>query len=103
MPGDAWVVIIDSAPDADDSREMLELVLAGATLEVGLAVVFRDAGLGLFDPKLFRPWRQLIDHELADLFGVGNGLEASWPVGVAPLSETSLERLCSEAAGVLRL
>lgn len=103
MPGNAWVVIIDSAPDIDDSREMLELVLAGATLEVGLAVVFRDAGLDLFDPKLFRPWRQLIDHELADLFGVGNSLEASWPAGVAPLSGSSLERLCAEAAGVLRL
>lgn len=103
MPGDVWVVIIDSAPDAADSREMLELVLAGATLEVGLAVVFRDAGLDLLDSERFRPWRQLIDHELADLFGVGNGLEAGWPAGVAPLSEPRLERLCAEAAGVLRL
>lgn len=103
MRSEPWIVVIDSAPDDADGREMLELVLAGATLEVTLAVVFREAGLDLFEPERFRPWRQLVDHRLATLYGRSRRSKDRLPEGVLPLSDSEYDRLCGTAAGVLRL
>lgn len=103
MSSEPWVVVIDSAPDEAGSREMLELVLAGATLEVELVVVFQGAALELFEPERFQPWRQLVDHQLATLYGRRRRADGELPTGVAPLSDSGFERLCGSAAGVLPL
>lgn len=102
MRSEPWIVVIDSAPDEAGSREVLELVLAGATLEVGLAVVFQNSGVELFEPERFQPWRQLVDHHLAAVYGRGCP-DNRLPAGVSTLSDSGFERLCASAAGVLRL
>jgi len=102
MSGEAWVVIVAHAPEEPDSREMLELVLAGATLELDMVVVFEGAGCGHLEPEAIAPWRQLIDFDLADL-RARRPESTLMPSGVTPLDEPGFERLCRDAAGVLRL
>lgn len=50
-----------------EAREYLELVLAGASLELDLVVLFESDGLGLLAEERARPWGQLVDHGLARL------------------------------------
>ena len=102
MPSSAWVLIVAQPPAEPDSREMLELVLAGATLEIELIVVFDGAGAEHLEPEPFAPWRQLVDFDLADLRarGAAPGL---LPAGVDRLDDAGLERLLDDARGVLKL
>lgn len=102
MPGESWVVVVAVAPEETASREMLELVLAGATLELDMVVVFEGAGCGHLEPEAIAPWRQLIDFDLAEL-RARRPESSLMPYGVAALDERGFERLCRDAAGVLRL
>lgn len=102
MPGEPWVIVVASAPREPDSREMLELVLAGATLEAEIVVVFEADGLGHLEPEPFAPWRQLIDFGLAGIRARRSG-EALLPAGVSAIDGDGFEELCRDAAGVLRL
>ena len=102
MTAEHWVIVVDAAPQEPDSREMLELVLAGATLEVDLVVVFEGAGCGHLEPEAIAPWRQLIDFDLARLRALAPGSELV-PAGVSIIGEGQFDALCREAAGVLRL
>lgn len=102
MPAEHWVVVVAVAPSDPESREMLEFVLAGATLEVELVVVFEGAGCGHLEPEAIAPWRQLIDFDLARLHALGPGSELL-PAGVSTIGPGQFDDLCRGAAGVLRL
>lgn len=102
MKPEPWVIVVTTAPSEPDSREMLELVLAGATIEVPMVVVFEGAGRGHLEPDEIGPWRQLIDFDLARL----TALEPEsnlMPTGVSLLQASEFDALCRESAGVLRL
>jgi len=102
MASKAWVIVIGVAPQEPDSREMLELVLAGATLEIDMVVVFEAAGCRHLEPDAIAPWRQLIDFELADLRARISG-SALLPAGVSAIGKDEFQTLCRNSAGVLRL
>ncbi|NBB91924.1 MAG: hypothetical protein GVY32_02005 [Gammaproteobacteria bacterium] len=103
MNDDPWILVVGTAPADPDSREMLELVLAGATLDCRLVVVFRSAGAAHLEPGHFDSWRQLIDFSLAELFVDSADAPALPPGGVGTMSEESFERLSRSAAGVFEL
>lgn len=102
MPRKVWVVVVGAAPQEPDSREMLELVLAGATLELELVVVFDGAGCDHLEPEAIAPWRQLIDFDLADL-RARRPATTLLPAGISPLGDPEFDAMCRDAAGVLRL
>lgn len=103
MTAEAWVIVVRSAPDDPGSSEMLELVLAGATLELDLAVVFAGAGNGHLHPGAFAPWRQLLDYSLAAVHSTGRRSAAILPGGVSELSQAAFERVCRSARAVVTL
>lgn len=103
MPAtDPWVIVVAVAPSEPDSREMLELVLAGATLEVDMAVVFEGPGLAHLEPEAIGPWRQLIDFDLAEI-RARQPASSLLPVGVSAIDDRQFRILCRDAAGVLKL
>lgn len=102
MSTDRWVIVIGVEPREPDSREMLELVLAGATLEVDMIVVFEGEGCGHLEPEAIAPWRQLVDFDLAPL-RARQPAPNLLPAGVSMIGESEFDQLCREAAGVLRL
>ena len=102
MSSNRWVIVVAMAPSEPDSREMLELVLAGATLEVNLVVVFEGPGLAHLDPDAIAPWPQLIDFDLAEL-RARRPASSLLPVGVSAIEDRQFEAMCRDAAGVLKL
>lgn len=102
MTIDPWVIVIGAGPGDPGSREMLELILAGATLELALVVVFEGPGCAHLEPDDFAPWRQLIDFDLAEL-RARQPRSALMPSGVTAIDGDEFETLCRGAAGVLRL
>ncbi|QKK03170.1 MAG: hypothetical protein HND55_11225 [Pseudomonadota bacterium] len=101
MMGDCWVVIVQLPPSEPASTEMLELVLAGASLDLDLTVVFRGAGVAHVAEDPFRPWRQLIDHSLATVL-VESGA-ARLPEGALSCSAAEIDALVRGARAVLVL
>lgn len=102
MTLEAWVIVVGAAPAEPGGREMLELILAGATLELNLVVVFQGPGCDHLEPEVFAPWRQLIDFNLAEL-RAHRSRSTLIPSGVTAIEMDEFERLCRDAAGVLRL
>lgn len=102
MPSEAWVIVVGVEPGEPGSREMLELILAGATLELELVVVFEGPGCAHLEPDVFAPWRQLIDFDLAEL-RARQPRSALIPSGVTAIDADEFEQLCRDAAGVLKL
>lgn len=102
MSAEAWVIVVGAEPAEPASREMLELILAGATLELELVVVFEGAGCAHLEPEVFAPWRQLIDFDLAEL-RARQPRSALIPSGVTAIEADEFKQLCRNAAGVLRL
>ncbi len=99
---DPWVVRIDSVPSEPDSRERLEMVLAGVSLDLPITLVFTGEGRQHLVGGWGRQWRQLVDFDLARVHVLGDGdLESELPVEV--LDEEGLERLTAGARGVLVL
>lgn len=104
MSDGRWLVLIRSAPRELSGREILELVLAGASLDIGLDVVFSGPGLRHLRGNEMAGWRQLLDYDMAALWR----LDASDSVarassGVGQIDEDALQRMKSRAAGVLEL
>jgi hypothetical protein len=75
MSDAGFIIRVGAVRDEADSMEMLEVVLAGASLELDLAVLFEDRGLACLGGSLGRPWNQLADHDLARLYGFGSSGE----------------------------
>lgn len=98
-----WLIVISTAPADPDSREMLELVLAGAALDCPLAVVFTGPGVDHLEPDRFRAWRQLIDFDLAPIHLAAAAHSILPPAGVELLDHSALAALCKSARGVMEL
>ncbi len=103
MPERPWLIVISTAPAEPDSREMLELVLAGAALDCPLAVVFFGPGVAHLEPECFRPWRQLIDFDLARVYLASLDPSMLLPPGVEMLDQSGLAALQESARGVMEL
>ncbi len=101
-PSGRWVVQIDSGPAHPNSREMLEMVLAGASLELPITVLFSgDGRLHLVGEQACH-WRQLVDFELARLCVLDDGdVEPELPV--VTLDNEALDRLRERSAGLFLL
>ncbi len=100
MAGNAFLVRIRSAPDEVGSIEMLELILAGASLEADLTVLFEGLGVDHLRAPWAKMWRQLTDYELATLWmraEAGEPVSVDLPVrrvGGDELDELSKGRSC---------
>ncbi len=68
MSRPAFLLEIKAAPDGLSEIELLEMALAAASLDLDLAVSFKEAGLGHLLGASARGWRQLVDHDLAQLY-----------------------------------
>jgi len=81
---------------------MLELVLAGASLELPIVIVFTGEGRQHLVGGQARQWQQLVDFDLARLHVLANGgfrpeLEADI------IDKAGLERLSERSRGILVL
>lgn len=94
--GEFWLVVVSAAPADRNDREILELVLAGASLELPLAVLFRDQGCQHLSGGPARGWRQLVDYDLADLYCTATkGFEPDVPA--TPVDPRGVERLVARS------
>jgi len=85
------------APRAPQAREVLELVLAGASLDIDLAVVFEGPGCGFLAEPWARGWQQLVDFDLARLYYRGPGRSSEPPACPAErIGLDFLDQLCAE-------
>ena len=76
MANESFVLRIKDWPEQQDARELLELVLAGASLGLELDVVFEEMAVAFLESESARPWRQLLDHDLARLWYCGDPVES---------------------------
>lgn len=74
-----FLIRIAHQHDELEAREYLELVLAGASLELDLIVLFESDGLALLAGGRARPWRQLIEHGLARMVTTDVRTESTLP------------------------
>ncbi|TVQ36025.1 MAG: hypothetical protein EA370_08670 [Wenzhouxiangella sp.] len=81
-----FLLEIEAAPDGYSERELLEMALAAASMDLDLALLFTGPGLGHLVGEAARGWRQLVDHELARLYcRPGSETEISIMPGVTVL------------------
>jgi len=96
-----FLVCIRSAPDGVESMEMLELVLAGVSLEADLTVLFEGPAIEHLRAPWVSMWQQLIDFDLAGLWvrcEPGESVECDLPV-----RQVSSDELDDLTAGWSRL
>ena len=96
MAASRFLIRVAVAPADPEASEVLELVLAGSSLDINVAVVFEGQGCLFLSEPWVRGWRQLIDFDLATLYyraasDVPAGLEAL----AVPIDEQALARLCA--------
>ncbi len=72
-------------------REALELVMAGASLDLKLALVLERPAWSSFSEDDWQSWKQLTDHQLADLYCRARP-DDSLPPGITRLSSDLLDR-----------
>lgn len=68
MTEPAFLLRIGTAPEVSHADELLELVLAGASLDVDLVVVFEGPAVAHLQKPHVQRWRQLTDFGLAPLY-----------------------------------
>ncbi len=61
----AFLLRIRHFPQPLEARELMEVALAGASLDIDLAVLFEDAALAFLMTPAAAGWRQLHDFDLA--------------------------------------
>lgn len=103
MNASRWVIVVAATPAEPGSREMLELVLAAAALNIDLAVVFRGPGVAHLEVERFRSWRQLIDFGLAEVCVCADNRPGLLPGGVTEIGPEEFQQLCNRSVGVLTL
>ena len=87
-------------PDPDDRRELLELVLAAASLEVPVKVLLSGNAIDLFCLPSTAAWQQLIDQDLAVVGVPGPWGGMALPPGVAVWDERQRAKLVRESTVV---
>ncbi|NDY96731.1 hypothetical protein [Wenzhouxiangella limi] len=92
-----FVIEVDGLPEPADRPELLELILAAASLEMAFSVLLRGNAAELLTLPSTRAWRQLIDQGLADVGVPGPTDGAALPAGVAIWNEHQLAKLVGEA------
>jgi len=97
-----FLVRIDGPRDTLEWRESLELILAGAAIELDLQVVLGAVGgLDLAANRASASaWRQLIDHQLADVAMLSDGSDSQpdAPYRLAWMRSITLEELARSQA-----
>jgi len=93
----SFLIRVRLAPTESEAREVLELALAGASLDVDLVVVFEGPGCGFLAPPWARGWRQLVDFDLARLYYLEDDelMEAHDSLA-EPIALDALDRFCLE-------
>lgn len=83
---------------------MLELVLAGASLEIELIVVFSGEGRRHLIGEEADAWRQLADFQLAGMrYTIAEAETFSPALPAEAASVDEIDRLCRQARGVIEL
>ncbi len=90
-----FVIRIDGLPTAADGRELLELVLAAASLDLDVVVLLCGSAAGLLAGAEHAGWRQLVEQDLAHVcVSAGSGdLDVALPDRVETLSATEVSYL----------
>lgn len=89
-----FAVVVEACPDPAESVEVLELILAAASLELSLTVVLCGDAADLLSAPETRSWQQLIEHDLAEVFVSGEtGADRPLPPGAKRLSRAELQVL----------
>lgn len=100
-PGEGSVLVhVRVSGDARFKREVLELCLAAAALEIELAVVFAASGLDHLRGPDAAGWRQFPDFDLAPLYRIADG-ETAVDVAVERLTAAEVAALEAAASRVL--
>ncbi len=104
MRSDAWVIHIALHPDETVSAEMLDLVMAGASLDLPLVVLFSGGGRDHLRGGWASRWRQLTDFGLARLaYQLEDDVVFRPEMPAEGLDATKVEMLLEHARGVLKL
>lgn len=95
-----FVIVVEGCPKPGDGPELLELILAAASLDLALTVVLRGNAVELFTSPETTAWRQLNEHGLATVCVVDEPADtAPLPPGLERLGRDGLRSL--EAAGTV--
>lgn len=93
-------ITVAALPEPSDRRELLELVLAAASLDLCFEVVLLGSACRLLSGPDAAAWCQLVEMDLAELWieadawARGNGAQgAGMPDGVRPLDSDSSSQL----------
>ena len=111
MAADLLFEIAHAPIDDRDRLESLEPVLAAATLELDIDVLFRGAGAGHLAGPGSERWNQVVDFDLGRLWLQPNGVEAcdggpgadSRGVGAERISADEIEQLRRRARKIVVL
>ncbi len=104
MSHDAWVIHVALHPGEPVSSEMLELVMAGASLDLPLVVLFSGSGRYHLCGDWAARWCQLTDFRLARLvYRIEDGAVFRPEIPAEGLDAKRVERLFEHARGVLHL
>jgi hypothetical protein len=96
-----FLIQIDARPVDDDSRALLELVLAAVSLDVPASIVVAGDAVDLFDPCSDSPWLQLTEQDLIEVHAVVAD-DQELPVGVERLDHCRQAKL-AQACTVIRV
>ena len=97
MATESFVLRIRDWPNPLQAQELLEVVLAGASLELELDVLFEDQAVAFLDEDAAVQWQQLLDHNLARVWFCGDRNEfSSQQVSARPIGRADRNRLLSE-------
>ncbi len=94
MASEAFAVVIRYHPDAREAKELLEFVLAGASLELDIDVLLEGRAVAFLGDEAAGQWQQLLDHGLARLWFCGdwNGF-SSQKVEARPIASKAWGRM----------
>ncbi|MFP4207227.1 MAG: hypothetical protein ACLFSC_01120 [Wenzhouxiangella sp.] len=90
------LIEIQALPDPVDQRELLELVLAAASLELSITVLLGRDAVDLFQGAAGAGWRQLLDHDLARVGVIADPASGRLPSGLELIDERQREKLARE-------
>ncbi|MEE4638452.1 MAG: hypothetical protein V2J42_06905 [Wenzhouxiangella sp.] len=91
------LIEVAGLPDHADRRELLELILAAASLEVPISLLLRGNAIELVSLSSTQGWRQLIDQGLADVGVPGPWDGMALPAGVVVWDEGQRAKLVRQS------